>query len=100
VLLCGSSGAGNGQTRSPSTGADAHAGHRLRVRHDQGDRALHFGVCVPAGGPNVPGWVRILLGGGIALLAGLHLNRSSGDRRVIGPPLGALGLAGVIALSF
>jgi hypothetical protein len=52
------------------------------------------------GAGDVPGWVRILLGGGIALLAGLHLNRSSGDRRVIGPPLGALGLAGVIALSF
>jgi hypothetical protein len=52
------------------------------------------------GAGEVPGWERMLLGGGIVLLAGLHLIRESSDRRAIGPALIALGLAGITALSF
>jgi hypothetical protein len=52
------------------------------------------------GAGEVPGWVRILLGAWIVLLAGLQLSRESSDRRVIAPAVSVLALAGVTALSF
>jgi hypothetical protein len=52
------------------------------------------------GAGEVPGWVRILLGAGITLLAGFQLSRESSDRRVIAPAVSVLALAGVTVVSF